>query len=396
MTTALGFRFLNPGSWLRSLDRWLAIWSIDDQHPAVADAALKPSELRAIYGENLGIDVPSWLAGVWLVCSRWWLSLDGTCPIGPPPDGVFRLPLDGDVIEAGDSFRSAFCRHLSGTIAEFRSQAVREAGDAYSGLGSLNQGDSIACRNVPVIELDDGALVPLSLELLADRATLLHRQLLGGRTQAAGAVGSLFEAHVTNVLERLRSRHIVVTEGELKAASPTGQRCDGLIADAGAYVAVEAAIQSLSRRIALGDLSAIATIAERYQHEADQAFATIGRLPELASLLGTPSPTNAVPLVVTETTVPQNPAFQWALRRLRPGRTAKFVCSVADLELLVGLGLAGWSVPAAVASWQSKAEEVPLDVHLHDMARTLPPREAWWHDLSTWLDLVPRRGRSAA
>lgn len=396
LTTALGFRFGWAGSWLHILDRWLAIWSIPDTHPSVATSPLLPSELRSRYGASLGVDVEGWLSGVWALCIRWWLSLDGSHSVSGNPDELFRLMYGEEVIELGDPFRAAFRRHVVQTVDDFAAAARNEGPSAYSGLGSLPQSDSVACRNRPVLETPGGSLITMSVELVAERAVVLHRLLLGARTPAAAAFGKLFEAYISNVLDRLRQRHAVVTEAELSSVLGTGPRCDGLLAYGRDYLAIETSVQTLSRQVARGEFAAIMTMANRYQDEADQALKTIARLPDLAAGLGLPTAERATHLVVTETAVPHSPAFLRKLHELRPERTSKFVCSAEDLEMLVNLGVAGWSVPGAVFAWQGKSAEIPLNVHLQEMMSILSPAREPRTQAEDWVALLPRRPAVAA
>jgi hypothetical protein len=191
--------------------------------------------------------------------------------------------------------------------------------------------------------------------------------------KARSAFGRIFEGYVADQLDRLRQRHLVVTEAELTGVLGQSRRCDALVAQIGDHLAVEASVQTLPRTVAAGDVVSIRTMAERYQEEADQAVATIDQLPAVASALGHPIPTRATYLVVSDTPVPYSPAFMAERRNLRPERTQKFICGVAELELLVQLGIRGWGVPAAITAWQTKPETMPLEAHLGHMAEILGP-----------------------
>jgi len=396
MTTALSYRFDAPGSWMHTLDRWMAIWSVDDNHPAVASSALTPSQVRTLYESKLGVDIVSWLAGVWAICMRWWLQLDGGRPVVIYPEDLFSPPLDSALLMLSRPFRTAFRSHAIGTIDEFRNEAMKEAGGRYAGLGTLPQGDSLACRNYPVLEMPDGTLIPVSIELVADRATVLHKLRLDRRSAAISACGKMFEAYVTDQIDRLRKRHLVASETEITSILGHLSRCDAVIVDGTDVLAIEATVQTLPRDVARGGLRAINDMANRYQAKADQAVATIRALSTLSAGLRIPTPTSATYLVVTETAVPHSPVFQRTLAALRPDRTSKFVCDIGDLEMLVDLGLAGWSVPRAVASWQAKPDEIPFEVHLDDMSRTLPPTRSSRYSPADWLSRLPSHVESVA
>jgi hypothetical protein len=169
-----------------------------------------------------------------------------------------------------------------------------------------------------------------------------------------------------------------------------------VIVDGTDVLGIEASVQTLPRDVVSGRLRAINDMARRYQDKADQAVATIGALCTLSAGLRIPTPSSATFLVVKETAVPHSPVFQRTLGALRPERTSKFVCDIGDLEMLVDLGLTGWSVPRAVANWQAGREEILFESHLAEMARTLAPTRTPRYSAAHWLSHLPRHVESVA
>jgi hypothetical protein len=390
--TSMGFGGGHAGAWWPRLDRALTMWTTPDTHPAVEDSPLAPSVLREIYSHKLDLPVEQWLAGNWALCIRWWLGMESipTHPVTIEPTELSRFPMEDAPNVFTDQFITVFRRHSVTTLSEFTNAIRREAGPTYRGLGSLPQTDSLACRNRPVVELSDGSVIPLSVELVAERATSLHRLLLGGRGRARSSFGRIFEAYVADQLDLLRQRHLVVTEAELTGVLGQSRRCDALVAQVGDYLAIETSVQTLPRTVAAGDVTSIRTMAERYQAEADQAVATVSRLPTVTAALGHPAPTRATYLVVSDTPVPYSPAFMAELRNLRPKRTQKFICGIAEFELLVQLGIRGWGVPAAITAWQTKPETTPLEAHLGHLAEILGPDFEFDTDLvERWVRRLP-------
>ena len=395
LTTTLGYRFNVPGRWLRELNRWAHIWSVANEHPAVADAPIDTDSLRATFSEALGCTVEEWFAGTWLICIRWWMGVQGTQPFPMDPTEVTSLPVENKVVEASRRYQGAVRRHAVSGVDAFVEAVRTEKPPGRSGYGHLPQSDSLACRNSPIIELPNGEWLPLGIELVADRATSIHRLLLGARGQAATTIGRMFESYVADLMADAGRRHVVVTEEALASVVGAGSRCDGLILHGADYLAVETSIQTLSRAVANGQIRAIYAMAERYQHEAEQALATIRDLPRVAAALRLPQPTSAVHLVVTDAPVPQSPAFRRVLRRLSPSMSDRFVCGITEFENLLALGNAGWSIPAAVASWQARPDDVALDVHLARLADTHRPPEREGNDVETWLDRLDPEWRAA-
>lgn len=399
MVTSLGFRFGDGSAWFQMLDRWRSIWLIADDHPALSDTPVPPSTLRTIYESKLGLAPVAWLAGCWAICVRLWMELGGELPrTAGVPDEFFRLPMEDDPIQMSGEFVVAFRRECVASLAVFAQEARAEAGPSYDGIGTLPQSDSLATRNHPVIELPDGTFKALSVDLVAERAVSLHRFMFGGaRSRNSSAMGKLFEAYVADLIDRLRGRHLIFTEADIAAFSGSSQRGDALIGYGEDYLAVETATQTLSRAIAAGSVPSIRNMAERYQHEADQAVATLKTFREQAQTLGVPAPVRATHLVVTETPLPHTPAFVRSLHDVDPTRTPKFVCGVHDFEFLVELGVRGWSVPGAVLGWQQTPNAAPLRTTLTEMTRTLPPMAAANPSLvDAWITDAPRVNHRSA
>jgi hypothetical protein len=397
--TSIGFGFGHAGAWWPRLERALAMWTTPDNHPVVHDSPLAPRELQAIYSQELGVAVEQWLAGNWALCIRWWLGMEPvqSHPVTTNPAELFRFPMENAPNIFTNEFIASFRHHCVATLREFAEEVRHDGGVNYSGLGTLPQTDSLACRNHPVVELSDGSVILLSVELVAERVTSLPRLLLGGRGKAATAFGRMFEAYVADQIDLLRERHLVVSEAQITGVVGTSRRCDALVAQAGDYLAVETSVQTLPRTVAVGDVGSIRTMAARYQGEADQAVATLSQLPQITSALSVPRATLATYLVVSDTPVPHSPAFLAALRDLRPERTQKFICGVAELELLVQLGIRGWGVPAAIAAWQTTPEAMPLEAHLGRMAEIFRPvREPHSDLVERWVRRLPVEHPEAA
>jgi hypothetical protein len=399
MVTTLGYRFGSGSDWLQTLHRWLAIWTMDDDHPAVVNVAPLPSELRRLYASRRGVPVDRFLAGTWAICVRLWFAMDpsGHVMAGEPSD-FFSFPLDTGPVVFSDEFITAFRNACVMTLDAFAAEARKEpAGPAYGGLGTLTQTDSLACRNAPVIEFPDGRLVVISVDLLAQRVVATHDLRLG-RSAASSALGKMFEAYVSQQIDRLSDRSIVLDESEITSlVGINSQRCDALVVHENVYLAIEIATQRLSRDVAAGEVSSINEMATRYQHEADQAVATLAALDDIIPARHLPRVHGKAHLVVTDTPIPHSPAFLARLSALHSGRSPKFICSVDELELLVALGVRGWSVPSAVLGWQQSPERVPLEAKLIEMVRTLPPEATVPMDVPMrWVAMLPDRSRPAA
>ena len=289
--TSLAYGQERPGDWASTLDRWLMVWSTPDDHPSVQEAPRSPTYLRELHSDSLGLDVLEWLRGVWMVSMRWWMALSGT---GPPMTGgdqdLWRFAIDDRELELSPAFRVCFMENCVSTFDEFLENVRSEPADNYVGIGSLDQHDSLVCRNRPVIEFSDGARIPLGLDLLASRASSLQRftltRALGGVRAAASHLGPLFEAYVIDLLRRLSPRHQVFDSQQLDQVSGREKHCDALVAHGSDYLAVEISVQTVRRDVAAGDIAAIDGMARRYISKAEQARTTLASLPRVSSRLG--------------------------------------------------------------------------------------------------------------
>jgi hypothetical protein len=393
MVTSLTFGMRDAGNWIATLERWREIWSTPDDHPNVVDAQHRPSALRAMFEESIGLDPVSWLAGVFWLCIRWSLAVDQAARLPMTEDELFQVDV-GDVRGVlSTAFREVFLEQVTQDVDTLSAAARATAlNGTYAGIGSLSQGDSLDCRNAPVLKLSDGSLMPLSIDLVVDRAIALYRLKVQGLSsrERNSSVGPLFEAYVADRLNELSVRHTVVTEGQIKEALDEGKRCDGVVGMRNHYLCVEVSLQTLARRIADGDADAIRDMAERYHAEADQAEATAEALHSVSEHFGLPAPHQVEILVVTEMPLAHTPALTLELGRVRSDRNPRFVCSVAELEGLVRLGVRGWDVPSVVANWQGRGPHGPLSTHMVELAELMGPHRDEGDELiRAWLSLLP-------
>jgi hypothetical protein len=400
--TALGYATTADGDWLPKLDRWSSIWGIPDNHPAVSTASHPPSSLRSLFTAELGLNPSEWLAGTWFLCFRWWLQLMQPRPavLRMVPAELFTARVADRQIDLAPRFTTAFEQHLVSNMANLGAQ-VRQSSGSYTGLGSVPQTDVMAVRNHPVLRLPNGSYIPMSLELVADRASSLWRfvlpQRLHGVRSCIAAMGYPFEAYITDVLAaRLGGHHLLLTEADITSVLGQATRCDQVVIHGTDWLFIENSIITLNRRIADGGIAAIDDICDSYHAEADQATNTANEANRLAAAFGLPMPTTKAILVVTDNAVVHTPAFTQRLWLRRPARNPRFLCGIRELETLAELASIGWSMPGAVSQWQHQPVEGPLQSTIHKMAtiaswsRTVPT------SAEQWLSRVPQEGHSPA
>ena len=395
--TALGYATTQPGAWLPLLDRWRAIWSVPDDHRAVRASAKRPSLVRAAYGAKLRIDPVACLAGVSFIGLRWWLSFraDSVAKGLPVPVALEQLRSLGvgpGSIRLSVQFAGVLQDQLLVGVEEFCAD-VRAKARNYTGIGSLPQTDPLAIRNHPMIEFPGGVIIPVSLNMLAERAAILHRWLLNtrGAREANTSVGYLFEAYIDDVLsQRASQSHRVLSEADITAVLGHDSRCDLALINGTDWLFVETSLQTVARTVATGDVSGIDALCERYHAEADQAEETAVRAGELAAAYGLPKPTTTTYIVVVDNSAPHSPALMRRMHELRPGRNPRFVVSSDELEWLAKLAERGWSLPAAVRRWRAQAQEGPISIVSAELCALMRPRiHPTQADLDEWHAQLP-------
>lgn len=391
--TALGLAAAQSGGWLPILERWTDIWSIPDSHRAVQSSTAPPSAIRAAYGTALGIDPVQWLAGMSFIGLRWWMSFQPdalargvTLPMNI--DQVLRFQLGSDAIQLSAEFGNVVRTHLVAGMEQFADD-VRSRAPDYVGLGTLPQTDSLACRNHPILEMPNGVLVPISLHLMAERSSVLHRWLLNthGARRVNGPVGYMFEAYIDDLVSaKAGASHRVLSEAEITAVLGDSCRCDLAVVNGTDWLFIETSLQTIARTVATGQVGGIDELCGRYHNEADQAEETARRADELAKAYGMVKPCSTTYIVVVDNSAPHSPALIARMHELRPGRNPRFVVSADEFDALTQLGQLGWSMPGAVQRWRSQPQEGPISTVSAELAALIRPksgpnRDAWerWH-----------------
>jgi hypothetical protein len=393
------FGLHQPTATLRFLDRGRRLLAVDDTHPVVADAPRPPSALREAFARVTGLTTDQWLRGGSIVAVRYFSWVAKMRPHLATLDQLMELELP---VRLSSRFRALVERELLATVEELGHAVLAEMhklGIRYIGVGSTSKEDSRAMRDRPLLRLDDGNIHPMGFGLLLDRIVDLPRFVversgaLGGDRILRGMLGRQFEAYVTDRIAETGGHHQILTEQQITAVlGSQARRGDAIIGNAGDYLLVEVSTQSLVRKIAAGDPAEIASKCEDYHREADQAEAMARRLGGLVRGYGLPRVHSWAYLVVTDQALPTSPALAAALRRIRPRRDPRFVCSIEEFELLLDAGIRGWSIPLLVQGWQTSMLEQSLGAHLHrkmlwltplDGRDTRPLGDDWLSELPT-------------
>lgn len=398
--TALGYATAQEGAWLPKLERWSKIWAVPDSDPAVQAASHSPSMLRSLLTTQLGLTPMEWLAGTWLVCLRWWDRAQRLELLRIAASDLFTTTIDGRQVELSPAYTAAFEAHVVGDLTMLGAEIRRNA-PGYSGLGTVPQTDLVACRNRPVIRLPDGTLVPMSLELVADRAVVLWRFLLPaglrGARSGIAALGHQFEAYVTNLLtSQIGLHHRVLTESDIGSVLGGATRCDQVVVAGHDWLFIESSMITLSRAVAGGNLAAVDDVCDRYHAEGDQAAETAKEAEQLAAAFALPPPRATAILVVTDNPITHTPALMRRMWERRPDRNPRFVCSIKELEALVGLSSIGWSMPGAILRWQRQGVEGPLQSTVREMSGIAAGATVEASSVEEWMARLPLATPSAA
>jgi hypothetical protein len=364
--TALGISTGRSG--LAFVDRfvsWYSIWGVEDSHRLSASwSRLPPSVLRERFTSVAGLDPLEWLAAAFVVAAGRWSA---------GSDLRRMLLADNDLANAfgpGVGIHPAAVRllrdRLSITLEDLGTETLDRT-PAYGGYGSTPQTDAVGR---PIMRFDDGTLGILCFDRFVDAAVALPRNLLreipdDGRSGTAGStLGRMFEAHLNDLLMRLRPRHEVLLSDELdRLVHITSKRGDAVVASPGAAVFIEAGLQPLLPGVFHGDAHGVRTMIERYITKADQALA-----PEFRSAatehLNRFGHIDTTVLLVVDNPISFSMVHGAYLRSIRPDLPSLFVAGIDDIHHLVDLATAGHSFAHAVLGWQSSERRLPLTHHL--------------------------------
>lgn len=391
------------GTWLSAISRWLRIWDIPDDHPCVVGRA-NPSAMKDQFRRLMGVSPSQLLAGIFLYCIRWQLAIGEQVPPPTSWDQVMNLQFGEEVLHLDPEFEAILRSEFVATIDEIGTQANAERQDEMADIGQLPTGDSLACRNNPIIEFSDGQVLPHSIELTVDRAIDLYR--LKGHGKGSGRagnreVGYLFEAYVHDLLQQLQEKYLVIGSTELEdiAREHGGKVCDHVVVDAsdGSYVFIETSLQTNPRGIALGDMSAIQKKVRQYQAEADQAFEMMEDAGKLAKCIEGPEPRFATALVVVDRPILHASSLVKDLMPRIDGRPSRIICGIDEFELLIDMTRVGWGFHSLVIGWQQGSEDVTLGDYLFERSRIVPPASPSVSlDAEALLECVPLRQSHAA
>ena len=234
--------------------------------------------------------------------------------------------------------------------------------------------DCLNDRNRPIIRLLDGTLVLSSRRLLADRAADLYRiSTSEPRRRRNSALGEMLQSYAVDKLQSLDpGRYRVVAEADLKAAG--AKECDALLIDRTSqdWLYIEIGLLTNTRDIASGNSEAIGEMLKKYEGKREQIEATVARSASIAQAIDIPPPKSISILVVAEAPLPRNPitSEQMAIHSgcypaLMAGQR-RWLCSIDELDALIGMGNQGWSPASLVQAWQERPVDIPLGGSLHE------------------------------
>ena len=378
LIAALGYGVRQSNEWAQRMARWHAIWMTADDHPtllnndAVSPRTL-PTSLRASAESQLGMTVHEWFAlGFTIVARHFTWTAQGNPHIATPE--VLKTQLNPLPIK--DEAMASLERWLVVDLGELGREVVEDSerwAGGYRGLGTTRQHETRVLRDRPYVRLpEDGAWVPAGFDLLVDRFDSVPRAASAASGDfkgdadrlVGGGLGFLMEAHVHDLLDRASSRHVVVHESALKRVLPEESRSDAVLAYSNETLAVETSIQRLPEGVAAGHTATVRKRCRAYVSKANQARSTLTALPRVRGDLGLPRALVGSYLVVTDLSLPLTQAIAEELVNIDSTINPRFVITLDELELLVGLGNRGWSIPSIVFAWQESPYPQALLVDL--------------------------------
>lgn len=364
-----------------TLLQWCGLLGLRDDHPHGSwGPGQAPSKLRADLQTSTGLDLRNVAVAVWgMLNAMMLLQHEGNQLFTRAALLSFIREALGGAAESALAFA---CDGLVTTVDQLR-DALRL--DETAGTGDP-AGDRAERRRLieqhfierPFVQFDDGTVVPVGTPDAAygtvefcQQAHNGQRGTPGQRRQRIGnALGLYFEARVKEICDTLGDHHFVIHSDAIdsvmnRVAGRGSKRADVIVGDAdGNYLVIEATKKNLRSGIRYGDPTALDEWVNDHLSKLEQARATAEHLPAITSSQNAPTPREVACLVVGDLPLRQDVLLSTVFDAKVGGRQLPFLCSIIELEQLIGPGQLGWSVPTVVSAWQHNRSDMSLGLFL--------------------------------
>ena len=365
-----------------SLRRWVELVSLDDdhQHGSWTDGGA-PSDLRSDLRTASGLDLRDVAKTV-----EWMLT--AMMIIQDQSNQLFTLAslaaLANNSIgcSAADAL-SFVSSHLVTDINQLREAICSgdgplDEGDLGNGVVDHRRAIEERCQERPLLQFDDGSIVPVSIPDTVYRAVSLcqeahnnQNESVEQRRQRIGNIlGHCFEAYVKGLCDRPGAGHHVIDSAVIDSvidqeAGRASKRADLVIGDSsGNYAVLEITKRNLLGGIRYGDAAALGRWADGYLTKLEQTTSTVAHLHAITTASGAPAPRRTSRLVVTDLPLRQDLGLSTLFDTQSDDRNPPFLCGIAEFELLIERGQQGYSVPGAIFAWQNRNDDASLGLFL--------------------------------
>lgn len=353
---------------------WAKLTGLPDNHPYRKwKPGQAPSDLRADLRTSSGLDLRQVASAV-----SWQLTvMVGTQNAGnqlwTPP--VLAAQGPEQHIEAMTHHLDFAQDHLVISAGELRAALLDDgdSDDTPSSAVARRKQIEMLCHERPLVQFDDGTLIPVSLADVAHRTIEMCQEAHNGQKETArrrsrrigNILGYCFEAHVREMCHSVGNLHFaidstVIDEVIDRDVSKNAKRADVIIGDVdGNYLIVEVTKQNLLGGIRYADEDALERWVAEHRHKHQQTISTAEHLVKITTEAQAPPPKTISTLVVGDLPLLQSVGLSVLFETGPP-----FLCGITEFDRLIELGREGFHVPVIVGKWQHSGSDESLGLFL--------------------------------
>lgn len=359
--------------------QWAKLTALPDDHPfGKWEPGQVPSDLRADLWTSSGLDLRQVASAVTFQLMFMVDAQNAGNQLWTPPLLAAQAP---------EQFTEAMAHHLDFahehlviSAAELRKALLVDRGssDASSNAVARRRQVEMMCHERPLVQFDDGALIPVSLADVAHRTIEMCQEAHNGQQETArqrsrrigNILGYCFEAHVREMCHTIGNLHFAIDSTIIdkvidRDVSKNAKRADVIVGDVdGNYLIVEVTKQNLLGGIRYADEEALERWVTEHRRKHQQALSTAEHLVKITIEAQAPLPRTISTLVVGDLPLLQNVGLSVLFNRDSDEISPPFLCGITEFERLIELGRQGFHVPVIVGKWQHAGTDEALGLHL--------------------------------
>ena len=354
---------------------WAELSELPDDHPyGKWNTGQAPSDLRADLQTSSGLDLRYVASAVSFQLTVMVNAQNDGNQLWTPPMLAAQAPEQH--IAAMTPLLDFAQEHLVISAGDLREALLVDGGsdDTPSGAVARRKQIEMACHERPLVQFDDGTLIPVSLADVTHRTIEMCQEAHNGQKETArqrsrriGTIlGYCFEAHVREMCHTVGNLHFAIDSAIIdtvidRDVSKHAKRADVIIGDVdGNYLIIEITKQNLIGGIRYADEGALERWVAEHRSKHQQAIDTAKHLVKITTEAQAPPPKTISTLVVGDLPLLQNVGLSVLFNRNSDEAAPPFLCGITEFDRLIELGRTGFHVPVIVGQWQHSGTDESL------------------------------------